>query len=362
MVEYATKTSATTTPFNITYPYTYWPFGVISTSCFCFGVPANIFSLTFFIIKNKASPNHVSLLYIFINSVDLLISLLCLPKSLTTISGGEPLFFSVNYLCSISGYLWQILSRLSVFLVGLMSIYRTISLTFPFVRLSKRHIVLPSVLYAVILMVQQSVPWWYGKSYKMYHWNDFCTWAIDETFDLRTDRQRCESDLSKVLTVVQLLLPYIVPLFPIIISCLISIVKLKTEVTDWKSSSKKIRNDFAAGARKTKRAATMTIILLTIVYIVFNVPVCVLMICEVIESLSECRLAPKQSWYTVPYYFELYMFFYFYTVPLNSTVNPIVYILRIKDLNTFIWNVLRCKTAAYSSTRVFSLQTVSNLN
>ena len=349
---------STTTPFNSTpYSFTYWPFGVISTSCFCFGVPANLFSLTFFIIKNRASPNHVSLLYIFINSVDLLISLLCLPKAMTTISGGKPLFFSVNYLCSISGYLWQILSRLSVFLVGLMSIYRTISLTFPFIRLSKRHIVLPSLLYGVILMIQQSIPWWYGKSYKRYHWNDFCTWKIDDTLDLK-----CKSDVSKALTVVQLLLPYIVPLFPIIISCLISIVKLKTEVTDWNSSSKKIRNDYAAGARKTKRAATMTIILLTIVYIVFNVPVCVIMICEVIHSLSECRIAPHQSWYSLPHYFELFAFFYFYTVPLNSTVNPIVYILRIKDLNSFIWNVLRCKTGAYSSTRVFSLQTVSNLN
>ena len=96
-------------------------------------------------------------------------------------------------------------------------IYRTISLLFPFVivRLTKRHIVLPYAVYAVILIVlQQSIPWWYGKSDNIANWNDFCVWNINNV--LGHGKRSCKSDIE-ILTVVQLLLPLVVALFLIVI-------------------------------------------------------------------------------------------------------------------------------------------------
>ena len=351
-----TDYSTLTTPYTGTtteYPYVYWPFSSISVFCFCLGVPVNLFSVAYFVSKNKKRPTYVCLLYIFMNIVDLMICLFCLPMAMTNLSNGKELFFSVSFLCSSWGYLWQILIRLSVFAVGLMSICRTISLSLPFLVLTKRHLLIPAIIYSAILLVQQSIPWWFGKRYNF--WNSICAWSI--WFKFKTTEY-------KVMHMFLILMPFILPLFPIVISCLISVVKLKTTVTHFDSGNTKVGHEHAARAKKNKRSATITIIVLTVAYIVFNVPYCLLMLDELVVSLSEGKANIIRAWFNssrTPYYLEIYSFFAQYSIPLNSTMNPVIYILRIKSLRCYIRNVLTCGGITPTKTQIFySMQTIKS--
>jgi hypothetical protein len=337
---YVTSGSSLTTSSSITgteYPYVYWPSAAVSVICFCLGVPANLFSLAYFAAKYKSRPTYICLFYSFMNGVDLMICFLCFPMAMTNLSGGKQLFFSVSFLCSVWGYLWQILIRLSVFSVGLMSVCRTISLSFPFVRLSKRHLLIPAAVYLVILMVQQSVPWWFGTNYFSMYTIKICSWIIwyDE-----------KSVEFKAMYIIQIMLPFILPLFPIIISCMVSAVKLQTDSTSCDSGMTKVGKDHAMRAKKIKRSATITIIILTVAYIIFNVPYCVVMLDDAVYYLSERKVRVIRSWFndsSTPYYQELYYFVTVNTIPLNCSFNPIIYILRIKNLRTYIFNLLCCK-------------------
>ena len=344
----SSSTTSTVTGGN---SYIYWPFSVISVFCFCFGVPSNFFSLIYFAEKNRHRPNYASVLYIIMNAVDLVICFLCLPKAMTNLSGGRELFFSVDFLCSAWGYLWQILIRLSVFSVGLMSIYRTISLSLPFVKLSKRHILIPGTGYLVIQILQQSMPWWYGQSYNYNSYFGICMWS------LWFDRESIE---FKVMLVLMIILPFILPLFPIVISCLISILKLKKNGANCDSGSTKVGNKHAAQAKEAKRAATITIVLLTITYIVFNVPYCLLMIDQLVPNLTDGKtesiLAGLAAY---PHYIEIYNFIVFYSIPLNSTINPIIYITRMKNLRHFILNVVSCKKGRLMTAQMVSAPTAT---
>ena len=338
------STSSSTTELD----YVYWPFGIISVYCFCVGVPISCFTLTYFIAKNKYRPTYVCLLYVVMNTVDLMICLLCFPMAITNLTGRKQLFYSINFLCSMWGYLWQILTRLSVFSVGLMSFCRTISLSLPFVRLSKQHLLIPAIIYLAILMVLQSIPWWFAKNY-FFTRSLMCGWAI--WFDKKTVEH-------KVLHTFLILLPFILPLLLIVISCLISVVKLTTDTTNCDSGLTKVGNEHVKRAKRTKRSATITIVILTVVYIIFNVPYCLLMFDH---FLSDGNTNVIQSWlglYDSTYHTEIYAFLTLYAIPINSTLNPIIYILRIRNLRRYIWNLLRCRGGNSTLTQSQSTHTV----
>ena len=157
-----------------------------------------------------------------------------------------------------------------------------------------------------------------------------------------------------------ILLPFILPLFPIVISCLISVIKLTTDTTHCDSGNTEVGNEHRARDLKSKRSATITIIVLTVAYIVFNVPYCLLMLDELVVSLSEGKANIIRAWFnssTTPYYNEIFRFLITYSVPLNSTINPIIYILRIGNLRRYIWNILTCRRYADST---HTISTVGN--
>ena len=78
------------------------------------------------------------------------------------------MLFASPIVCNFQGMLWEIAPRMSVFLVAVLSISRTISLLFPFRRIKKVHIVMPVVSYLILQTVQATIPYWFGAAYT-YH-------------------------------------------------------------------------------------------------------------------------------------------------------------------------------------------------
>ena len=76
------------------------------------------------------------------------------------------MLFSSPVVCTMHGILWNIAPRMSVFLIAVLSISRTISLLFPFRRIKRQHVLTPVVLYMIIQVVQSTLPYWFGAVYK----------------------------------------------------------------------------------------------------------------------------------------------------------------------------------------------------
>ena len=65
------------------------------------------------------------------------------------------------------------------------------------------------------------------------------------------------------------------------------------------------------------------------------------MLSEYSITLQHCILPHK-------YAVEVYIWITLYTIPLNSTVNPMVYILRIKNLRNYLRRVVRCQSPPFT--------------
>jgi hypothetical protein len=101
------------------------------------------------------------MLFKLINIVDLMICLLMLPVAISALSNGAPRLFADEVCCNGWGFAWYTLCRYSLFLISVLSIARTHSLVKPLHPLEKPMVVMPVAMYLVLLLVQETFPYWY---------------------------------------------------------------------------------------------------------------------------------------------------------------------------------------------------------
>ena len=148
-------------------------YGSLCVLCFLLGTTFNSCSLYYFLRK----PRHLStLVYIAITTTDIGICFITAPVAVSYLSNRAPVMFGSVVFCQIWGFLWNALARMSVFLVAVLSISRTFSLKYPFKQVSKKLIVGLMVGYAVIQLLQSSIPFWFGVLYKYYDTHIQCQW------------------------------------------------------------------------------------------------------------------------------------------------------------------------------------------
>eukprot|EP00116_Pleurobrachia_bachei_P001935 sb/3462197/ len=127
--------------------------------------------------------------------------------------------------------------------------------------------------------------------------------------------------------------PIFLPFLPIVISCAISSYKLLRPV-------KICRNK---DVDKEKRYASTTIILVTLIYIVLNFPVCILVMLEVVQVIlthafpNTQRIEILDVHNSVAIYIRLTLAVY--CVGLNAAVNPCVYLWRFRAFRRYTTTV-----------------------
>ena len=131
-------------------------FGIIELFIFTLGVPGSMIVLSYFILKSKEKTAS-TLLYALISTLDLTICVLCLTMAITDLTG-EAVMFGSTFYCHVWGYLWDVSSKMSIFLIAVLSIARTISLTFPFFNVKRFHVAIPIIIYFVTVLVEHSLP------------------------------------------------------------------------------------------------------------------------------------------------------------------------------------------------------------
>ena len=218
--------------------------------------------------------------------------------------------------CNFWGVLWYVFSLGSIFLVAMLSITRTMHLVWPFRQQSRNAVTGVIVAYFTFLFVESSIPLWTHQSYEYQNWTiGICSWRMQKVLGENTVA-------VQVYNQIYLFQAYF-PIFPIIISCGMTIKSLR-------------RSDNAV-LNRSNRAISVTIVMFTILFIMCNVPPVFLFLVVTIEK----RFGPFQ-WTTFDYkYSYFYKFSVVMTVCINSALNSVLYFYRMKNM--------RCKTKDFLS-------------
>ena len=122
-------------------------------------------------------------------------------------------------------------------------------------------------------------------------------------------------------------LPLLLPFFPIAFSCLVSVYQLRK------------KSPFSGDGitQLKKRYASQTIVLVTIIYIALNFPVCIFILLEVIQVIMFQFGYPYGFILGTNMNIQIYLrlLLAVYCVGINAAVNPIVYLYRFKGFKKY---------------------------
>ena len=251
-------------------------------------------------------------------------------------------------LCHVWVFVMWVLPQMSIFLVGMLSVSRLIVLRYPTKQFDpKMACILPAVCMVVILSLSLSL----NVSGVMFP-NYFPEWfsCTPSCFPaLRNDSDKVTPE--QVQKGIIIAIPYnVIPglsILPISVSFILSLLCLH------RSS---LLSDTVNSSTKRQREAAVTVIIVTSLYITFNIPYAAFLT-FILSKLSE-PLPPGNI--TVRDYIEtritrstgvalvdnyLAAIVYIVNPSLNSLINPAIYFWRIKSFHSSVMSLHVCKRA-----------------
>ncbi|XP_063689710.1 uncharacterized protein LOC134822532 [Bolinopsis microptera] len=255
-------------------------------------------------------------LFVCIAITDTLICLGMLPVMLSFLEGRDPVFFDNALFCYIWGVMWTVLPYLSIFLVAILSFSRTYTLVRPLGMVRCKLILGIVGGYLLLLVTRSGIPLIAAA-----HTNTSYTYFKDSVL--------CQEDIAEVNTYwhfkmianqVQLLLP----IFPVTISCIASFGVLHVRRRRLQCSDR---------VAKMQSEATLTIMMVTIVYWICNFPVVV--------NYMYFHIRFRQGYTYNSMYGTVFMHWYSWpatitlSVGINSVLNPLIYFTRMKRFREF---------------------------
>ncbi|XP_063684113.1 uncharacterized protein LOC134818471 [Bolinopsis microptera] len=362
-------------------------FGVLELCCSLGGLSLNVCTVRFF-FKKKASPTYF--LYLCIVLIDMLTCLFVFPSAVSMLYNREPVIFSSPLLCIVSGWVLNITNRMSVYLVAVLSVIRCFTIAPSFTSPSLRHAVIPVLIYLVIQIGQASLPLVSStQSPPIYYKTEVggCSWGINDLSF--APYEEGNGVWYRFLLYFCLILPSFLPIFPVVVSCIIFVkivLTSKQKVKSYKVEScnstvnntislntnpgvKNKRNDdhhsskeksFATaelssmnsnmeqprkkrgGGADVAHQATTTMYIVTALYIIFNVPFWSFTLAVMFFHADHITWVTTNGIY-------INIFLSRTSVVMNAACNPIVYFARIRALRKD-WNAknLRKLKCAFS--------------
>ena len=279
-------------------------------ACFVIGLPGNCLALRYFLHTKKR--NLSTLLYIVACSIDIGSTIIHLPVAFNLLSNRAPGLLGNTAFCLLWYFTLLVLQQMSMFLVMLMSLSRAVVIMHPFYKVNKRAVIV-------------SIP-----VYLVYHciWNTLYFVHANAYYSTAAALGQVYSE-SKFYTFYQVNYSACLGIPPIIVflAFLVSIVNLKKgHITD-------------ASQRRNQQAS------ITITYFA-----AIFLLCNCFTFLNSGLYTLTMAWYKVypgPVYDNNFMFFYswllselFCTV-LNASLNPLLYVWRMKNMKMWILGLLR---------------------
>ena len=315
-------------------------FATVETIGLLVGGVVNLLLLTFHLKQSNKSTTI--LLYCLMNGTDLLICILMIPTVISCWAGSKPLFFETVVAREIWLFLWEVSGRTSVFLIGLQSVLRTRALLFPFSRrIGKTGLAGIVLTYAVILCCIKSTHLFY-ETYSIFSPRTTRATFIFVWLQHAMGPQKGGTVFFMFLNN---LFGYVIPFLPITASCVISVYCIrKSRRATCRRRSSKLDRSANNPTQDQHKTATVTILILTIVYIVTNAPLFLLELNEMMIGLS---ISLKKNIYFINWtnfiqnghileYVFIYVTCYNVCILLNSTLNGFVFLLRTASIRDYI--------------------------
>lgn len=255
-------------------------------------------ALKYFQNRRKDLP---TILYILITVVDILSCGTCIPSAVAYINNREPMWYGESWFCYGWGMLWAVIPFMSVFLVAVLSITRTISLIRPLQQVKTQSVMIIVIAYSSYLIMWSTVPIIFGYGNFVY--------TPEDTYCWESTQAGWYSNVEIINGAVLLAFPIV----PVIISCVIS--------TYCVLSSLKI-STLSTTVRNMKVEATITIILITMTYIFLNIPIFVIWVLYIYDNFNvrDVVILKYYSWSVC----------YVICVAFNATLNPVIYLSRME--------------------------------
>lgn len=294
------------------------------------GAAGNIVSFIFFTTERVRSQNSrfFKRIYQTINIVDLLICITLFPVIDAFIEDpgypefkiNAPVLFGNDVFCTVWGLLWEILPSFSVYLVGVLSISRLVLL----IRKNTRFI--PSIIcvfmasyFLLTLSIKLSLLLTYdAMDYEPMMRYCFLVSHSDENFSK-----------NEIITLALMVTQLALPIIPVSISFIITMVILGRDG----------RKKLPSRKQSHQRRAAITVVLVTFLYIIFNIPVLINFLFYLHSLITENE--PGEADFA-DIYSNTFLFYYAWplvyvvSVAINSAVNPCIYFWRMKKYRTFI--------------------------
>ena len=260
------------------------------------GIPANSISLAFFVTVDK-SDNISRYIFILLNSTDLFISLCFIflgVSYVSLLSGGE--FIDSTGYCSVMLAVVPTAQQFSILITAVLCLVRTISVVKPIYKI-RRKVTFSCIFILFILLVVRVVTLFRDQTLKVSYRREVlrCGWKDVQTGEL--------ADFSSVsVAIISLILT------PSVLGCILTIAWLNRPSQDFPMS-------------KTKRHATVTVIILTIICLMSSSTL-------VVERIVRIRGGTVSPWVENIALLFAYSF--------TCVANPAVYFIRLSRLQKFV--------------------------
>ena len=338
-------------------------YGTLESLAILVGLTLNSLALRYFYKRRHQLSN---LLFLLITVNDLVILTSCIPTAVSMLSNRNAVLFNYRGVCILAGFLFNISSRMSVFLIALLALARSISLLFPF-RLRRNRVVylLPLCIYLFLNLLLASLPLIFSK--KMYYFHSIsaaCSWGVNDLSFVGGEVGRNYTTAWYGMTYSTIIIPWFAPAVIVLVSFAFSLHSLlksgrqrrkmtvgQNQELD-REASKNLtgsgtgssRNGNHGNAMRSTNHATMTIVIATSVYVIFNVPGWMMNVIMLL-SLRDQNFNTFFSGFSGIYlgYFMTYL-----SVVLNSASNSLIYfsrmdLLRKENGEMFCWILSRIK-------------------
>ena len=327
------------------------PLGAILLVCAILGIPANSISCYFFAkIRRFGSQNgrYFNRIYALISAVGCGICIVQIPMMQALVKGrrAEDLIYQSVGACHVWYVLWLTLTQVNVFLVAELSISRFLLIA----KTSRKMIPLTAWLFPVLfgsmmLLAMYIIPVSAGRSIVSYNKEHAMCLIKAKNDSLSWSESSHEEQTQFVYSGSVLLILFTAsagfPILPIFISCVLSLIYLK--------KSMKISARLAGGRVKAQRRSSVTVVVFTTVYIVFNIPLFIRVVgvtyfnAQLLSLLNQGGEMEKiQSYISAGYSYDSSITHYALllvwgvSTVLNVTVNPIVFYWRMKPFKNFL--------------------------
>ena len=259
------------------------------------------------------------------------------------------MLFGHTWFCSIWAVLWEVLPFYSVYLVGFLSFTRLTTLLKPNTILPLYTIPISTVLYVAVLAGCKGGA---VALHYLQHNTSRCCHTAHTVFNFNTHSMYCfiftrgfDDKHSWFMYSISSTVLMAGPIPLILTSCLVSLYKIRQATIRSKSLSSSVQ---------MQRQASITIVIVTLVYLIYNIPVFLNYIAYTFASFHTDLDYREMYGSSSALYYYAWLVTYVVCVALNAMTNPVVYFYRMSGYRRFVLSEVGVKVMAGEGTNSHS--------